>query len=129
MLLVWGHMRNFPIVADRAAPWAHASAFLTVPAVDVLDADPDDWKDLEAKSKRTRLTPDDMLAVAFNGLARRRMRGSRKPGEDVQSLISNLRGLADALEAFNNYAPGTFFDGEEIRAVAEQRRADGEDDA
>ena len=36
LLLVWGHTKNFPEVADRAAPWAHASTVL-VPVDDVLD--------------------------------------------------------------------------------------------
>ncbi|MGH9284996.1 MAG: hypothetical protein ACRD0M_04860, partial [Acidimicrobiales bacterium] len=59
--------------------------------------------------------PEDMLAVAFNGLARRKMRGSMQPGEEVGSLAQSLRGLADALDAFNNYRPGTFLDADEVK--------------
>ena len=115
LMLVWGHAKNFPLVAERAAPWAHASTVLTVPADDVLDGEPDDVVLAELVRQRERYTPEDMLAVAFNGLARRRMRGSKRPGEDVGALAANLRGLADALEAFDNYRPGTFFDADEVR--------------
>ena len=114
LLLVWGHRNNFPIVADRAAPWAHASAVLTVPKDDVLDAVPDTALLAELTRDRERYTPEDMLAVAFNGLARRRMRGAQLPGEELQTLAASLRGLADALEAFNNYRPGTFLALDEI---------------
>src|SRR3954452_7918794 len=117
LLLVWGHRNNFPVVADRAAPWAHASTVLTVPADDVLDGTPDDPLLDQLARDRERYTPEDMLAVAFNGLARRRMRGSLQPGEEVQTLVASLRGLADALEAFNNYRPGTFFALDEILAA------------
>ncbi|MDP9418593.1 MAG: hypothetical protein M3P53_00240, partial [Actinomycetota bacterium] len=119
LMLVWGHAKNFPLVAERAAPWAHASTILTVPKEDILDGEPDDRVLAELARRRERFTPEDMLAVAFNGLARRRMRGSLRPGEEVASLAANLRGLADALEAFDNYRPGTFFDREEVR---ERRR-------
>ena len=68
--------------------------------------------------ERERFTPDDMLAVAFHGLARRRMRGSPKPGQDVSSLADNLRGLADALDAFNNYRPGTFLNTNQIQEIS-----------
>lgn len=56
--------------------------------------------------------------MAFNGLARRRMRGAKRPGEDVATFAQNLRGLADALEAFNNYRPGTFLAGDEVKELA-----------
>ena len=115
LLMVWGHAKNFPLVAERAAPWAHASTVLTVPADDLLDGEPDDNVLADLVRHRERFTPEDMLAVAFNGLARRRMRGSIRPGEDVAALAANLRGLADALEAFGNYRPGTFFDADEVR--------------
>jgi len=108
LLLVWGHRNNFPIVADRAAPWAHASTVMTVPANDVLDGTPDAGLLGQLVRERERFTPEDMLAVAFNGLARRRLRGALQPGEDVSMLAASLRGLADALDAFNNYRPGTF---------------------
>ena len=69
---------------------------------------------------RERFNADDMLALAFHGLARRRMRGAPQPGDDVRALAANLRGLADALDAFNNYRPGTFLDTDEIRTLAER---------
>lgn len=121
LLLVWGHRGNFPIVADRAAPWAHASTVLTTPAEDVLDGTPDVGLLDELARERERYTPEDMLAVAFNGLARRKMRGSLQPGEEVDTLVASLRGLADALEAFNNYRPGTFLALDEILAAMRPR--------
>ncbi|MDQ1536285.1 MAG: hypothetical protein QOE58_678 [Actinomycetota bacterium] len=116
--LVWGHTRNFAEVAERAAPWAHASTVL-VPDDDVLERDTN-WL-ARTVNKRERLTPEDMLAVAFNGLARRRMRGSMVPGESLQTMIANLHGLAYALEAFDSYKPGTFFDTEMLREIAAQK--------
>jgi hypothetical protein len=56
-----------------------------------------------------------MLAVAFNGLARRNMKGSIQPGTDVAKMAANLRGLADALDAFDSCRPGTYFDADELR--------------
>lgn len=126
LLLVWGHRTNFPIVADRAAPWAHVSTVLTVPKNDVLPGSPDAELLADLIRDRERYTPEDMLAVAFNGLARRRMRGALQPGEEIQTLAASLRGLADALEAFNNYRPGTFLALDEILAAMRPREAKGE---
>lgn len=53
-------------------------------------------------------------------MARRRMRGAKRPGEEVAAFAQNLRGLADALEAFNNYRPGTFLAGDEVKDVAQR---------
>ncbi len=132
LMLVWGHAKNFGVVAERAAPWAHVSTILTVPADDVLDGEPDDHVLADLVRKRERFTPEDMLAVAFNGLARRWMRGSMRPGEEVASLAANLRGLADALEAFDGYRPGTFFDAEEVRRIGDglddRDETEGEED-
>ena len=68
-----------------------------------------------------------MLAVAFNGLARRRIRGTPTPGAELASLTASLRGLADALDAFNNYPPGTFLNEDDVRRVAEQEQAHDKD--
>lgn len=119
LLLVWGHAKNFPAVADRAAPWAHVSAAITVPADDVLEREPDTAFLSELARHRDRYTPEDMLAVAFNGLARRRLRQSKGLGDNVGSLAASLRAMADALEAFDNYKPGTFLDLDAIRQVVE----------
>jgi transcriptional regulator with XRE-family HTH domain len=128
LLLVWGHAKNFPAVADRAAPWAHAATVVTVPADDVLEPRPDAALLAALTRDRERYTPEDMLAVAFNGLARRRVRGATRPGEDVSSVVESLRGLADSLEAFANHSPGTFLDAQEVRHMAEreERRAEEE---
>lgn len=121
LMLLWGHAGNFAVVAERAAPWAHVSPVVTVPAVDVLDGVPDNALLAKLSRERERYTPEDMLAVAFNGLARRRMHGSMQPGEELSSLVQGLRGLADSLEAFNNYRPGTFLDADEIRNASQNR--------
>ncbi|MGH9223960.1 MAG: helix-turn-helix domain-containing protein [Acidimicrobiales bacterium] len=118
VLLVLGHRRNFPDVAARAAPWAHASTIL-VPPDDVVDPDDESYLVRESQRRRQYLTPQDMLALAFNGMARAQIRGSFA-GEDLLELASNLRRLANAFEAFNNYAPGTFFDTETLRSLADK---------
>lgn len=63
-----------------------------------------------------------MLAVAFNGLARQRVRGSIVPDEDLTKFIENLRGLALALEALQNARPGAFFDAETLRGMVIKAR-------
>jgi len=121
LLLVWGHAGNFPIVADRAAPWAHTSPLVAIPPQDVLDGTADESFLARLEQSRERYSPDDMLALAFHGLARRRMRGSMIPGEEVATFAENLRGLANALDAFNNYQPGTFLDADRIRDMGKAK--------
>ena len=116
LLLVWGHRRNFPDVAERAAPWAHASAVL-VPYEDYVNPAEDLFEATDTMRYRDRLTPEDMLAVAFNGMARAHIRDSFA-GKDLQQLAVSLRRLAHAFEAFDNYEPGAFFDTETLRALA-----------
>jgi transcriptional regulator with XRE-family HTH domain len=81
MLLVWGHGGNFADVAERAAPWAHVSPVL-VPGNDVLDPEPESLA-AGMQRNRDRLRPEDMLAVAFDGMARKHIRGSFA-GKDLQ---------------------------------------------
>ncbi len=54
------------------------------------------------------------------------MRGAPQPDDeltnDVATFADNLRGLADALTAFNNYRPGEFLDERVVAEVAEKRR-------
>lgn len=115
LLLVWGHSNNFEPVADRAAPWAHVAPLL-VPYDDVLEPAPE-RSALAGVRMRNRIRPEDILTIAFNGMARRHIRGSFA-GRDLQELATNLRRLADAFEALDNYPPGTFFDPDEVRDVA-----------
>jgi len=124
MLLVWGHRRNFADVAQRAAPWVHASTVL-VPYDDVLDPVDDNFLLQDMKQRREHLTPEDMLAVAFNGMARKHIRGSFA-GKDLQEVASNLRRLADALEAFDGYPPGAFFDTGTLRRMARSKTDEGQ---
>jgi hypothetical protein len=56
------------------------------------------------------------------------VRGALQPGEDVSSVVDSLRGLADALEAFANYRPGTYFDADEVRGRADKARGLRRDD-
>lgn len=120
MVLLWGHRRNFPDLAERAAPWAHASTVL-IPPEDLFE--PEDLLEQfivrDQKLRREHLTPQDMVAVAFNGMARRHIRGSFA-GKDLQELATNLRRLADAFEAFEGYPPGAFFDMPTVRKIAEE---------
>jgi hypothetical protein len=83
----------------------------------VLGPEPDSYLVAEMARQRDRLRPEDMLAVAFNGMARQHIRGSFA-GEDLEKLASNLRRLADALDAFHNYPPGAFFDTATLRDLA-----------
>lgn len=117
LLLLWGHSENFPILAGRAAPWAQSSPVL-VPRADSLGPLSDN--SLVAKQQRTRnqLSASEMLGAAFHGLARQRIRGSIVPGEDLDKMIDNLRGLAEALKAFKDYSPGGLFDTELLRQIA-----------
>lgn len=116
LLLVWGHSGNFADVAERAAPWAHVSAVL-VPRRDVLGGEEDHFLLARLKRDRNRLKPHDMLALAFNGMARKHIRASFA-GKNLQEVATNLRRLADAIEMFDSRAPGAFFDTETLRKMA-----------
>lgn len=122
LTLVWGHRDNFPVMAERAASWAHASSVL-VPGVDGLDAGPDDQRPAEARNPE-RITPDDMQAVAFHGLLRRYMRGPTQPGQEAQVLAANLRQLADAIDAFDADPPGSSIEIDHLRELARRTPRD-----
>ncbi len=123
LMLVWGHRDNFPVMAERAASWAHASSVL-VPGVDGLDAGPDDQRPPEVARIPERITPGDMQTVAFNGLLRRYMRGPTQPGQEAQVLAANLRKLADAMEAFDTYPPASSFDVDQLRGLTRRTPRD-----
>ncbi len=91
LLLVWGHRGNFADVAERAAPWVHASTVL-VPDGDVLGAEEvDHWILRQGERRREHIRPEDMLAVAFNGMARRHISGSFA-GKDLDRVASICAG-------------------------------------
>jgi transcriptional regulator with XRE-family HTH domain len=117
LMLVWGHRDNFPVMAERAASWAHASSVL-VPGVDDRDAGRDDQRPAKVARSCERMTAGDMQAVAFNGLLRRHMRGPTQPGQEAHVLAANLRTLADAIEAFDTDPPGSSFDLDHLRELA-----------
>jgi hypothetical protein len=124
LVLVLGHRSNFPLLADRAANWSHLlTQGLDLPWSDALpDPDPATAELVGKLRHREALFPEDVLAAVFHGLAARRMKGARQPGDDVEAFANNLRGLADALTAFNNYRPGEFVDERVAADAAEQRR-------
>ena len=126
LMLVWGHSENFPDVAERAAPWVHVSAAV-VPYDDMLGPLPENWV-LAGSNRRDRLRPEDMLTIAFNGMARSHIRGSFA-GKDLAELAINLRRLADAFEAFNNYPPRAFFDRTTLREMGSRAAPAGDEDA
>jgi transcriptional regulator with XRE-family HTH domain len=125
VVLVLGHQANFASLADRLANWSQVlGPGLDIPAGDELPND-DPATALIAGTLRHRepLLPEDVLAAVFHGLAARRVRGSVQPGEDLTTFIGNLRGLADALTAFNNYPPRSFIDEQVVDGLAQQRRS------
>ena len=127
LMLVWGHRKNFADVAERAAPWAHASSVLVPYEADVNPAE-EPFTAIAGPGERERLTPEDMLAVAFNGMARAHIRDSFT-GKDLQQLAVSLRRLAHALETFDNYSPGAFFDAETLREMAGSDQDDDDEPA
>jgi transcriptional regulator with XRE-family HTH domain len=123
MVLLLGHRSSFPILADRAANWSHLlTQGIDIPWSDaMLDPARVNAEIAGLLRRREPLLPEDVLAAVFHGLAARRMRGSRQPGDDVEAFANNLRGLANALTAFNNYRPGSFVDDKVVAEVAEER--------
>lgn len=125
LVLLLGHRDSFNTLADRTANWSHLLAQgIDIPRSDALpdpDLDPI-LAEIAGSLRREPLLPEDVLAAVFHGLAARRMRGAPHPGDDVTTFANNLRGLADALTAFNNYRPGAFLDENVVAEVAETRR-------
>lgn len=124
VVLLLGHRDSFPILADRTANWSHLLApGIDIPRSDALPGPDPILADLAGNFRRRQpLLPEDVLAAMFHGLAARRVRGAKRPGDDVATFADNLRGLADALTAFNNYRPGEFVDENVVAEVAETRR-------
>ena len=56
--------------------------------------------------------------------------GGRSHRDALETMIGNLRALANALEAFNNCPPRAFFDTEMLREISKRRRsADAEEES
>lgn len=113
---------------QRAANWEHVLAHgVDIPAGDSLVEGDARLADIAGSLRhREPLLPEDVLAAVFHGLAAQRMRGAVSPGEDVVAFAGNLRGLADALTAFNNYRPGQFVDERVADDIAAERRRENE---
>lgn len=128
LLLVLGHRGNFGVLAERAANWEHVLAHgVNIPVGDSLVEGDAQLADIAGSLRhREPLLPEDVLAAVFHGLAAQRMRGAMNPGEDVAAFADNLRGLADALTAFNNYRPGQFVDERVTDDIAAERRRENE---
>lgn len=128
LLLVLGHRGNFGVLAERAANWEHVLAHgVDIPAGDSLVEGDARLADIAGSLRhREPLLPEDVLAAVFHGLAAQRMRGAASPGDDVAAFADNLRGLADALTAFNNYRPGQFVDEGVVDDIAAERRRENE---
>lgn len=105
--MVRGHRDNFPVMAEGAASWVHASSVL-VSGVDDLDDGPDDQRPAKVARSCERMTPGDMQAAAFNGLLRWHMRCPTQPGQEAHVLAANRRTLADAIETFDTDPPRVF---------------------
>jgi transcriptional regulator with XRE-family HTH domain len=129
LVLLLGHRATFGVVADRAAGWTDVlAAGIDIPLSDPLPGDDSSLAELAGHRRhRQPVQPEDVLAAAFHGLAARRMRGSQQPGQDVATFAQNLRGLADALDAFNNYQPGAFVDDAVVDAIAQTPKAESGD--
>lgn len=126
LAILVGHQGNFSLLGERTSAWAHVLyRSVDIPLSDVLAEPPSegDVGTADRWASRQPFLPEDVLAAAFHGLATNRVRGARRPGDDVTAFIANLRGLADAFEAFNNYRPGKFVDEGMVEEIAEQRRA------
>lgn len=123
LLLVLGHRGNFGVLAERSANWQHVLAGgVDIPAGDPLE-DGDRLAEIAgALRHREPLLPEDVVAAVFHGLAARRMGGAPRPGQDVATFAENLRGLADALVAFDQYRPGAFIDEQVVEDIAAERR-------
>ncbi len=123
LVLLLGHRDSFPIVAERTANWSHVrTRGIDMPRSDALPGADPVVAELAGSRHRDPLLPEDVLAAVFHGLAAKRLRGAKQPGDDVATFAANLRGLADALTAFNNYRPGAFVDERVVAEVADQRR-------
>ncbi len=124
LVLLLGHRDNFSILADRAANWSRLlTRGIDIPPSDALLGPEPILADIAGTLRhREPLLPEDVLVAVFHGLAARRIRGAKHPGDDVATFAENLRGLADALTAFNEYRPGAFIDEGVVTDVAEKRR-------
>ncbi len=123
LVLILGHRDSFNILADRTANWSQLLAQgIDIPRSDALPDPEPILAEIAGSLRREPLLPEDVLAAVFHGLAARRIRGAKHPGDDVTTFADNLRGLADALTAFNNYRPGEFLDERVVAEVADTRR-------
>lgn len=86
LVLLLGHRDSFNVLADRTANWSHVLAQgIDIPRSDALP-DPDAvLAEIAESLRREPLLPEDVLAAIFHGLAARRIRGAKHPGEGLRS--------------------------------------------
>ena len=91
---------DYPVMADtdiEAVPDSHMKGHVSA----LID---------RIKRRRGNSPVREMYsAIAFHQV-RMHLRGNPKPGDDLTAFVANLRDLAFALEAFNNYPANTFID-------------------
>jgi transcriptional regulator with XRE-family HTH domain len=123
-MLVWGHRDNSAVVAERMGRWAHVLPMFT--EVDRDDADQEGAvrRFAEAAAHGEGFSPDEVLALALNGLLHQHMDPWIRP-EEVEKLASQLRWLASMFEAFDADPPGTYFDFDVLRRLAASKRNPG----
>ncbi len=120
-MLVWGHRGNSAVVAERLAPWAHMLPMLTEVDDDDADRESAVRRFAEAAAHGESFSPDEVLALALDGLLRQHMDPSM-PRQEVEKLASHLRWLASMFEAFGGDPPGTYFDFDALRRLAARKR-------
>ena len=120
-MLVWGHRDNSAVVAERMAPWAHVLPMLTEVDEDDADRESAVRRFADAAAHGESFSPDEVLALALDGLLRQHMDPSM-PRQEVEKLASHLGWLASMFEAFDADPPGTYFDFDALRRLAARKR-------
>lgn len=119
MMLVAGHQDNSEFVGSQFAGFAAKTSVQIPPSDASIEA-------IESYTTRVSsqfpLNPTDVLASAFHGLMLSRMRGAPPAaGDTLESWISVLDDLKDALRSFQIYEPGRFVNPQIAQEIARKR--------
>ena len=126
LVLLLGHSDSFNVLADRTANWSQLLARgIDIPRSDALP-DPEPILAEIAGSLRREPLPKTCSLPSSTASQPGASAEPKHPGDDVTTFADNLRGLADALTAFNTYRPGEFLDERVVAEVAERRRLRGQ---